>query len=89
MTMTGAPPVVWIFGKRRKRKADPQVDLQKPANLTEQREAQRAVAESAARQDQVAKQRGTVARMAESLAEVRQANHFAEGIRAAMGGEGK
>lgn len=75
--------------RRSHERADTSVDLIKAGNLAERREAERAVAESTARQNRVTGQRGAVARMAESLAEIRRANHFADGIRAAMGGEGK
>jgi hypothetical protein len=60
------------------------VSLDKPDTRVE---AERAVRESAARMNQVQRQRGAVARIVGSLAEVRRNNHFAENIKAAMGGD--
>lgn len=83
--MTGAATVVWFLGRSRKTPKEVKpVGLTKPESL---QEAQRAIRESAARASDVQAQRGTVARVVERLAEVRKANNFAHGIRAAMGGE--
>jgi hypothetical protein len=60
------------------------VKLNKPDG---QLEAQRAVRESAERQSAVRDQRGAVTRVVRSLAEIRKNNHFAENIKAAMGGD--
>jgi len=75
---------VWFRGKR---KASA-VSITKPDNLPERREAEQAVRESAVRGMQAASQRGVVARVVGSLAEVRERNHFAESIKAALGGDG-
>lgn len=75
---------MWFLGKRRRK-----VNLTKPDNLAERREAEQALRESAARQSEVVKQRGVVASVASSLAEVRKRNHFARGIKIAMGGDDK
>ena len=82
--MTGATTVVWFRGKRRAST----VSITKPDNLPERREAEQAVRESTVRGDQAASQRGVVARLAHSLAEVRERNHFAENIKTALGGDG-
>lgn len=82
--MTGAVAVVWFRGKRRPART---VALAKPDNLPQRREAEQAVRESSARASLAATQRGSVARVVSSLAEVRERNHFADSIRAAYGGE--
>lgn len=84
--MTGAATVVWFLGRSKKTRPEPvkPVALNKPEAI---QEAQRAIRESAARASDVQAQRGTVTRVVARLAEVRKANNFAHGIRAAMGGE--
>lgn len=82
--MTGAATVVWFLGRKRDaRKSDEGggVSLDKPESRTE---AERAVRESAERQQEATGQRGVVSKLVYSLAEVRKDNHFAEGIRTAM-----
>jgi hypothetical protein len=79
---------VWFLGKGKPREPDPvvedAVELTKPDSRLE---AQRAVQESAARGAAAARQRGAVSRLAHSLAEIRENNHFADKIRIAMGGD--
>lgn len=82
--MTGAA-VVWFLG--RKKTPKPKSGGVKMAKSEGLREAQRAVQESTARKEQVSSQKGAVARVAHSLAEIRQNNHFADKIRIAMGGD--
>lgn len=84
--MTGAVAVVWFLGRKKtpKPKQDSTVNITKSDGL---QEAQLAVRESAARKERVSKQKGTVSRVTNSLAEIRQNNHFADKIRTAMGGE--
>lgn len=86
--MTGAVTVVWFLGRKTKKSPPPGstdcVDLEKPDSRVE---AQRALRESAERKSAIQSQRGAVTRVAQSLAEIRKNNHFAESIRAAMGGE--
>lgn len=83
--MTGATAVVWFLS--RKKTPRPKANGVKMVKTEAVREAQRAVQESAERQQRVSQQRGIVNRVAASLAEVRKANHFAENIRSAMGGD--
>lgn len=73
-------------GKRRNDDRKP-VALDKASNLEERREAEQAVRESMVRASRVTQQRRTVSRLVASLVEVRERNHFAEGIRAALGGD--
>lgn len=75
-------------GKKHNDSPDP-VILDKASNLEQRREAEQAVRESLVRASRVAQQRGVVARLVASLAEVREQNHFADGIRAAMGSGGQ
>ena len=84
--MTGAVAVAWFLKRKKtpKPKTSGGVKIVKSEGL---REAQRAVQESAARKEQVSRQQGAVSRVAHSLAEIRQNNHFADRIRTAMGGE--
>jgi hypothetical protein len=85
--MTGAATVVWFLGKGKPREPDrthDEVELLKPDSRLE---AQRAVQESAARNEKATQQRGAVSRLAHSLAEIRENNHFADKIRIAMGGD--
>lgn len=84
--MTGATAVVWFLGRKpKKSRPERMVKLAKP---DEYQEARRAVQESAARQERVTGQRSVVKRVVDSLVEVRENNHFAENIKAAMlGGE--
>lgn len=83
--MTGAATVVWFLGKGKPRKPDDHsIELSKPDSRLE---AQRAVQESAARNEKATQQRGAVSRLAHSLAEIRENNHFADKIRIAMGGD--
>lgn len=79
--MTGAAAVTWF---RNKREPDRRITLQKPDNLGERREAEQAVRESSARGALAENQRGAVARAVASLVEVRERNHFADSIRAAL-----
>ncbi len=84
--MTGATAVVWFLGRSSKARSE----QSEPVRLVKTeaiQEAQRAVRESADRADEVQRQRGTVTRMVARLVEVREANNFARGIRAAMGGK--
>lgn len=85
--MTGATAVVWFLGRNRKTPRSEEsehVELKKTEGI---QEARQAVRESAVRADRVQQQKNNVARMVERLAEVRKSNNFAQGIRAAMGGE--
>lgn len=82
--MTGAA-VVWFLGRKPKGRSAPEhVELHKPDGRVE---AQQALNESTQRHQKVAGQRNIVDRVVSSLAEVRANNHFAENIRAAMGGD--
>lgn len=83
--MTGAAEVVRFRGRLRKK---PVVELVKPDNVVERREAEKALRESVARKTQAENQRKSVARLATRLAEVRKRNNFAKGIKTAMGGDG-
>lgn len=87
--MTGATAVVrFRISRRSKAKAPaPSVDLSRPENLHQQHEAEQAVRDSLARSTAASNQSSAVTRMASRLAEVRKNNHFAEGIRAAYGGD--
>ena len=86
--MTGATAVIRFRALRSKKRApDPSVTLKKPSNLEGQREALKAVRESSDRNQKVAGQAGAVAQVAARLAEIRKRNHFADGIRAALGGD--
>lgn len=83
--MTGAATVVWFLGRKPKARPNLEhVELDKPDGRIE---AQQAVNEANTRHRLIAGQRGIVDRVVSSLAEVRKNNHFAENIRAAMGGE--
>lgn len=86
--MTGAATVVWFLGRSRKaprsEESEGTVELAKTEGM---QEARQAVRESSARASRVQQQRGTVAKVVERLAEVRKSNNFAQGIKAAMGGE--
>ena len=78
--------MVWFLSRKSKHDGAPTkpVKLDKPEGRVE---AERAVRESAARADAVTRQRGMVNRVVNSLAEIRRNNHFAENIKAAMGGD--
>lgn len=83
--MTGAATVVWFLGRKPKETRPAKaVKLAKPSGI---QEAHRAVAESAARNKVASKQRGLVERTVASLVEIRKANHLAENINRAMGGD--
>ena len=83
--MTGAATVVWFLGRKPKARPAPEsIELDKSPSRVE---AQQALHESAARNAEATGQRGLVTRVVSSLAEVRENNHFAENIRAAMGGD--
>ena len=84
--MTGAAAVI-RFRARKQRTPDKGVTLVKPENLEGQREAAKAVRESTDRARAVTGQRGAVANIVSRLAEIRERNHFAEGMKAALRGD--